>query len=58
MRWADDFDRNTKGGEPSEELGAYCDIQMGKEVLVIHWHNHNVLAETVNDDANKLVAAF
>lgn len=33
---ADDFDRDAKGGEPSEELGAHCDIDMGKEVLIIH----------------------
>ena len=58
MRWADDFDRNTKGGEPSEELGAHCDIQMGKEVLVIHLHDHNVFPEAVNDDADKFYAAF
>ena len=58
MCGADDFDRDTKGGEPSEELGAHCDIDMGKKVLIIHLHNHNVLAETVNDNADKFAPAF
>ena len=58
MRWADDFDRDTKGSEPSEELWAHCDIHMGKKVLIIHWHDHDVLPEAVNDDADKVIAAF
>lgn len=58
MRGADDFDSGAKGGEPAEELGAHCDIDMGKEVLIIHWHDHDILAEAVNDDANKVIAAF
>ena len=58
MRGADDFDRDTKGGKPSEELWAHCDIDMGKKVLIIHWHDHYVLAEAVNDDADKVAAAF
>ena len=58
MRWADDFDRDTKGSEPSKELGAHCDIQMGKKVLIIHLHDHNILPKAVNDDADKFVAAF
>ena len=35
MCGADDFDRDTKGGEPSKEPGVHCDIQMGKKVLVM-----------------------
>lgn len=58
MRGADDFDRSAEGCEPSEELGAHCDIDMGKKVLIIHWHNHYILAEAVNDDADKIAAAF
>lgn len=58
MRGADDFDRDTKGSEPSEELGAHCDVDMGKKVLIIHLHDHNVLAETVNDNADKFASAF
>ena len=58
MRWADDFDRDTKGGEPSEELGTHCDIHMGKKVLIIHRHDHNVLPEAVDDDADKFAAAL
>ena len=58
MRGAYDFDHDAKGGEPSEELGAHCDIQMGKEVLVIHLHDHNVLPEAINDNADKFVTAF
>ena len=54
----DDFNLGTKGGEPSEELGTHSDIDMGKKVLIIHWHDHYVLAEAVNDDADKVVAAF
>ena len=54
---ADDFDRGTKGGDPSEELGAHCDIDMGKKVLIIHRHDHYVLPEAVNDDADKFIAA-
>ena len=57
MRRANDFDSDAKGGEPSEELGAHCDIDMGKKVLIIHWHDHNVLSEAVNDDADKFIAA-
>lgn len=58
MRGADDFDSGAKGSEPSEELGAYCDIDTGKEVLIIYRHDHYVLPEAVNDDADKLDAAF
>ena len=58
MCGADDFNRGAESGEPSEELGAHCDIDMGKEVLIIHWHDHDILAEAVNDDANKVIAAF
>ena len=58
MRGTYDFDRDTKGGEPSKELGAYCNIQMSKEVLIIHWHDHYVFAEAINDDADKVAAAF
>ena len=58
MRRADDFNRDAKGGEPSEELWAHCDIHMGKEMLIIHWHDHNVLPEAVNDDADKVITAF
>ena len=58
MCGADDFDRDTKGSEPSEELGAYCNIQMSKEVLIIYLHDHNVLPEAVNDNADKFVVAF
>ena len=58
MCWANDFDRGTKGGDPSEELGAHCDIDMGKKVLIIHRHDHYVLAEAINDNANKVIAAF
>ena len=54
----DDFDRGSKGSEPSEELGAHCDVDMGKKVLIIHLHDHNVLAETVNDNADKFASAF
>ena len=57
MRGADDFDRDTKSGEPSEELGAHCDIDVGKKVMIIHRHDHDVLAEAVNDDADKFIAA-
>ena len=57
MRGADNFDRDAKGGEPSKELGAHSDIDMGKKVLTIHWHDHNVLSEAVNDDADKFIAA-
>ena len=53
----DDFDHDAKGGEPSKELGAHCDIDMGKKVLIIHRHNHNVLPKAVNDDADKFIAA-
>ena len=55
---ADDFDRDAKGGEPSEELGAHCDIDMGKKVLIIHRHDHYVLAEAVNNDADKVAASI
>ena len=58
MRWADDFDRDTKGSDPSEKLGTHCDIQMGKKVLIIHWHDHNILPEAVDDDADKFAAAL
>ena len=58
MSGADDFNCDAKGGEPSEELGTHSDIDMGKKVLIIHWHDHYVLAEAVNDDADKVVAAF
>ena len=58
VRRADDFDRDAKGGEPSEELRSHCDIYMGKKVLIIHRHDHNVLPEAVDDDANKFVIAF
>lgn len=57
-RGADDFNRYAKGGEPSEELGAHSDIHMGEEMLIIHWHDHDVLPEAVNDDADKVVVAF
>ena len=58
MRGADDFNCDAKGGEPSEELGTHCDIHMSKKVLIIHLHDHNVLAETVNDNADKFASAF
>lgn len=58
MSRAYDFNHDAKGGEPSEELRTHCDIQMGKEVLVIHCHDHNVLPEAVNDNADKFVVAF
>ena len=58
MCGADDFDRDTKGGEPSKELGAYSNIQMSKEVLIIYLHDHNVLPEAVNNDTDKVTAAF
>ena len=54
---ADDLDHDAKGSEPSEELGAHCDIDMGKKVLIIHRHDHYVLPEAVNDDADKFIAA-
>ena len=58
MCGADDFNCDAKGGEPSEELGAHSDIHMGEEMLIIHWHDHDVLPEAVNDDADKVVVAF
>ena len=58
MGGADDFDRDAKGGKPSEELGAHRDIHMGMKVLVIHRHDHNVLPEAVDDDADKIAASF
>lgn len=58
MCGADDFYRGAEGGEPSEELGAHCDIGMGKKVLIIHRHDHYVLAEAVNDNTDKVIAAF
>ena len=58
MRRADNFDSDTKSREPSEELGAHCDIHMGKKVPIIHWHNHNVLPEAINNDADKFISAF
>lgn len=58
MRGAYNDDHDAKVGEPSEELGAHRNIQMGKEVLVIHLHDHNVLPEAVNDNADKFVVAF
>ena len=58
MSGADDFNCDAKGGEPSEELWAHCDIDVGKKVMIIHRHDHHVLAEAVNDDADKVVVAF
>ena len=57
MRGADNFGHDAKGGEPSKELGAHCDIDMGKKVLIIYRHDHNVLPEAVNDDADKFIVA-
>ena len=58
LRGADDFDSDAKACEPSEELGTHCDIHVGKKVLIIHRHDHNVLPDAVDDDANKYVIAF
>ena len=58
MRRADDFNCDAKGGEPSEELWTHCDIHMGEEMLIIHWHDHYFLPEAVNDDTDKFTVAF
>ena len=55
---ADDFHRDTKGGEPSEELGAHCDIDMCNEVLIIHWHDYNIFPKAVDNNADKFAATL
>lgn len=58
IRGAYDFHRDAKGGEPSEELGTHCYIDMCDEVLIIHWHDYNIFPKAVDNDADKFAATL